>query len=310
MRPSVRLPLLAVCSALLAVSSLVAQEAPAPPAAPQVTGTATVAGRVLDATTGQGVPGAAVYLPEIRRGAVTDETGGFVLERVPEGEFQWRITRVGYASWEDSSPLKDEDWFTIRILPRPAVLQGIIAVADAFDARRRRVSVSVRAVERADIIRAVASNASQVLESAGGVDVVRCGGMDVVGSGTSNPRANRLDGVRRVMGGTSGQPASVNPVTGRPYVLEENVPSQVTGAQLQAPASGEECLMVNGQMLRPTVFLDDQPSGIAELEGISPDELFLVEVYGRGEAVYVYTQRYVDQMARNRERPRAVTRLW
>ena len=305
-----RLPI-AISFALLAALPLAAQETPPPAVAPApATGTATVAGRVVDATTGEGVAGAVVYLPEIRRGAVTDPTGGFVLEAMPEGDFHWRITRVGYASWEDSSPLKNEDWFTIRILPRPEVLRGITAVASAFDARRRRVNVSVRAVERADIIRAVASNASQVLESVGGVDVVRCGGIDVIGSGTSNPRANRLDGTRRVMGGTNGRPESVNPVTGQPYALEQNITSQVTGAQLQAPASGEECLMVNGQMMRPTVYLDDQPSGIAQLEGISPDELFLVEVYGRGEVVYVYTQRYVDQMARNRERPRPVSRLW
>lgn len=302
--------LLAGCTALFAVSPLVAQDAPPAAAPAQAAGPATVAGRVVDATTGQGVPGAAVYLPEIRRGAITDESGGFVLERMPEGEFQWRITRVGYATWEDNSPLKHEDWFTIRILPRPEVLQGIVAVADAFEARRRRVNVSVRAVERADIMRAAAINASQVLESVGGVDVVRCGGMDVLGSGTGTPRQNRLDGVRRVMGGTSGRPASVNPVTGTPYVLEQNIPAQTTGAQLQAPASGEECLLVNGQMLRPMVFLDDQPSGIAEIEGISPDELYLVEVYGRGEAVYIYTQRFVDRMARNRERPRAISRFW
>jgi hypothetical protein len=276
--------------------------------APDAVGQATIAGRVLDASTGVGVAGAVVYLPEIKRGAITDEGGGFVLEQMPVGEFRWRIQRLGYATWEDNAGVADGDWYNIRLLARPEVLGGIQVVADGFESRRRRVSTSVKVAQREDIMRSSAADGAGVLESMG-MDLARCTGGSLSSSAISRPSRNSLSGLGRSMDGMHRAPDLINPVTGVPKVEEQNAESMVNGRPIQPMASEENCLMVDGQMMQPLVYIDERPGSIGELLGYSPDDLFLVEVYARGEAVYAYTQRGVEQMARNRDRPGPVARF-
>jgi len=293
---------------LAALAGPVAAQETAPAAPAPQTGTATISGQVLDGRTGQAIAGAVVYLPDVKRGTTTNDAGGFVLEQMPVGDFRWRIQRLGYATWEDQAGVADGDWYTIRLLPRPEVLAGITVVADAFETRRRRVNTSVKVAQREDIMRSAAATGAGVLESMG-ADLARCTGGSLASSPTTRPSRNSLSGLGRSMDHLHGAPDLINPATGQARVEESNVENRVTGRPIQPTASEEQCLIVDGQMMQPQVFIDERPASVGELLGYSPDDLYLVEIYGRGEAVYVYTQRGVELMARNGDRPRAVARF-
>jgi hypothetical protein len=61
----------------------------------------SVRGTVVDAVTGRGIPAALVeFLDQgglVRASATTTEEGGFLLARLPRGEFRLRVTSLGYA---------------------------------------------------------------------------------------------------------------------------------------------------------------------------------------------------------------------
>ncbi len=67
-------------------------ERPRPPRVERV----TMAGFVLDAATGEVLPGASVALPDLRRGAQASSAGYFVVPSVEEGRHRVRATYVGY----------------------------------------------------------------------------------------------------------------------------------------------------------------------------------------------------------------------
>ena len=56
----------------------------------------TVAGRVTDARTGHGVPGARVSLQGASLGTVTNDSGGFRIANVPPGSYTVAVRRIGY----------------------------------------------------------------------------------------------------------------------------------------------------------------------------------------------------------------------
>ncbi|HYE58665.1 MAG TPA: carboxypeptidase-like regulatory domain-containing protein, partial [Rhodothermales bacterium] len=56
----------------------------------------SLAGFVLDAHSGEVLPGATVYLPDARRGATASSAGYFIVPEVPEGTYRVRASHVGY----------------------------------------------------------------------------------------------------------------------------------------------------------------------------------------------------------------------
>jgi hypothetical protein len=64
------------------------------PEAPPLRG--VVSGFITDAETGENLPGGHVYIPALKLGAVTNNAGYFAIANLPVGEYQLRITYVGY----------------------------------------------------------------------------------------------------------------------------------------------------------------------------------------------------------------------
>lgn len=147
-------------------------------AAQDSTSVVAVTGRVLDALTGAPVEGAVVELRDVRRKAAADSTGTFVLRAVAPGEHHWVISRLGYAAWEEDMEVADGDAFTVRLLPRPEVLEGITAIASRLQLRRQSAGVMVRALERNEIKLSAAPDVAGLVRDRLGVSGVPCPGAE------------------------------------------------------------------------------------------------------------------------------------
>ncbi len=78
-------------------------------------------GFVTDAETGERLPGAHVYLPVLRLGAVTNEAGYFALPGLPEGRYGVRVSFVGYQAKDTTlTPLVENQ----HLAPAPATLEA------------------------------------------------------------------------------------------------------------------------------------------------------------------------------------------
>ncbi|MFL5385874.1 MAG: carboxypeptidase regulatory-like domain-containing protein [Longimicrobiaceae bacterium] len=133
-----------------------------------------VAGRVLDALSGAPIEGAVVELRDVRRKTAADSSGAFSLRAVPAGMHHWVISRLGYAAWEEDMEVEDGDEFTVRLLPRPEVLEGITAVASRLQLRRQSAGVMVRALEPGEIKLSAAPDVAALVHNRFGVSGVPC----------------------------------------------------------------------------------------------------------------------------------------
>ena len=59
-------------------------------------GTGRLVGRVTDSSTGSGVSGVAVQVPSLKRGVSTGEDGRYVLDALPAGTYDIRLSHIGY----------------------------------------------------------------------------------------------------------------------------------------------------------------------------------------------------------------------
>ncbi|MDD5765726.1 MAG: TonB-dependent receptor [Candidatus Marinimicrobia bacterium] len=68
----------------------------------------TVDGRVIDAKTGDYLPGANVILVGTTYGAASDRTGSFVIMNIPNGTYEMLVSYVGYDEYKTSITLSEE----------------------------------------------------------------------------------------------------------------------------------------------------------------------------------------------------------
>jgi hypothetical protein len=138
-----------------------------------------VVGRVLDAVTQEPIADAVVRLSDAAVLAVTDSGGGFVLDAVPAGTHGWRISRIGYAGWSEDLEVTEADELTIRLLPQPEVLEGLVVIGDRFRDRRLASGMTSRVIERAEVARAAGGDLHAFLQVRIGVPLMSCGGQDL-----------------------------------------------------------------------------------------------------------------------------------
>src|SRR5688572_11274198 len=67
-------------------------------AAHYASGQHVLEGVITDAADNVPIIGATVYLPDIKKGAVTDDNGKFSIENLPKGKFLLEVKYIGYAS--------------------------------------------------------------------------------------------------------------------------------------------------------------------------------------------------------------------
>jgi hypothetical protein len=70
-------------------------------------------------------------------------------------------------------------------------------------------------------------------------------------------------------------------------------------------AFSSTCLLVRGRVSEPVVYVDEAPflGGMDYLEVMRPDELYMIEIYGRGRQIRAYTNRFMARAAKIRLQP-------
>ena len=58
----------------------------------------TLSGKVQDKTSGELLTGAQVYIPELKKGAIVNEKGSYLIKRLPKGVFSIQVSFIGYTT--------------------------------------------------------------------------------------------------------------------------------------------------------------------------------------------------------------------
>lgn len=311
----------------------------APASAQQAGEGVTLTGVVLDAATGESVGGAFLAIGNDGPRAIADPLGDFRLPDVPTGNQRLLVQRFGYVDLElrvrvdrASEPLE------LRLEPDPLVLEGFAVTGEArvaFTGRvvdaatgtplpwtslwlrdERRSAAGAQGVFRIPdvptgsyllLVRQMgyASVYVPVRVTAPPEPVeVRLEPDPVVLEGLTVAH-DRLRGRRNAYPGVAlAYDRERLSRSGSPDVLHFlSYRTPVNVFPCEGPAMSHFCVLGRGgRPVEPTVYLDELPlwGGLDVLRSYRPEELYLVEVFGRS-TVRAYTHEFVEQLAR---RPR------
>ena len=107
---------------------------------------ATFSGYIFDAESGEGLPGANVYLTGTDYGMATNIDGYFVLPTIPPGEYTLKITYLGYESIQIDIELKPGQVFKrdFELSPQPVELEAVEVTGERLE---RKVNIQTSRVK-------------------------------------------------------------------------------------------------------------------------------------------------------------------
>jgi hypothetical protein len=94
-------------------------------------GSATVRGKVVDAASGDALPGANVVLANTSIGTATDIDGNYVLRSVPPGPWTIRVTYVGYGPVTEDIMVTDNATIEKEFRLTPQMVEGEVVIVTA-----------------------------------------------------------------------------------------------------------------------------------------------------------------------------------
>ena len=167
----------------------------APTAAPA---TGALAGRVVDAATGEPLPNANVLLADASVGTATNAAGQFTVAPVLAGWHRLVVTYVGYRTAVDSVRVPANGRDTIRVALSPRVLDQSPVIVDGLQQRLPSASLGQAALGTSGLSRLTGGGTPDVLRNAGrqmGVALNRPLAEIVVQGGNSGEHVVSLDGM-------------------------------------------------------------------------------------------------------------------
>ncbi|NNF04926.1 MAG: TonB-dependent receptor plug domain-containing protein, partial [Rhodothermales bacterium] len=82
-----------------------------------------IAGRVIDAESGERLQDANVVLQELEVGSATTADGSFRIPGVPSGRYTVAVSLVGYVSWQSEIDVRSGETTTLDVILSPAVVE-------------------------------------------------------------------------------------------------------------------------------------------------------------------------------------------
>ncbi|MDZ7267804.1 MAG: TonB-dependent receptor [candidate division KSB1 bacterium] len=133
-----------------------------------------IRGRVVDAETGEVLPGATVQILESLLGAGADASGTFVIRRVPPGNHALRASLIGYQVAHAEVTVQADAVTGVEFALRSSVLEmnEVVVTASRQPEEIQRAVVSISALSGETALRRDAARLDRALESIPGVSLI------------------------------------------------------------------------------------------------------------------------------------------
>lgn len=118
-------------------------------------------GKITSSETGEELTGVNIYIVELERGAATDINGDYTIENITPGEYNIRVSYVGFSNIEETITISaGENTRDFEMRPDVGLLDEIIVSGVGGETERKKLTVSVSKVDEAQLSRVPATSVS------------------------------------------------------------------------------------------------------------------------------------------------------
>lgn len=132
-------------------------------------------GRISDKADLQPIAGATVYIPDLKKGAVSDQDGHYQLEHLPKGKFLVQFKFVGYSPEVRSIELDGTTNFDIELSTTATELNEIVVTGISQSSELRSNPVPVATMDSKSLMESASSNIVDNISNLAGINQITTG---------------------------------------------------------------------------------------------------------------------------------------
>ena len=135
----------------------------------------TLTGKIMDAKTGELLPGASVYFADDKIGTSADATGKYVITNIPPGHHVIEITHAGYATLVEHIELNSDMEKDFKLSSVVVENQGVIITGVSGATSIRKSPVPVTSIRKSALLQSSSTNIIDALSHVPGVSQLSTG---------------------------------------------------------------------------------------------------------------------------------------
>jgi len=155
--------LILFCCALLLFSS-------------QAIGQNILSGHVTDKETGESLPGATIYLPDLKTGTITDKDGFYKLRNLPGSSIVVQLSYIGYRAEVVTLDLARVHTRDFQLNPSAIEAKEVVVTGNALSSDNDRSSISVTPINKNELLILPSTNLINSISTVPGVSEITTGG--------------------------------------------------------------------------------------------------------------------------------------
>jgi iron complex outermembrane recepter protein len=132
-------------------------------------------GNITDATDHSLIIGATVYIPDLKKGAVTNIDGSYVIENLPKGKFLMEVKFVGYASVVQTALIDGPTEINIALNSTITELNEVVVTGISHSSELRNNPIPITTINNAQLTENTSTNLIDNIAQKKGVSQITTG---------------------------------------------------------------------------------------------------------------------------------------
>ncbi len=135
-----------------------------------------LSGYVIDKETGKTLPGATLYLPDLKTGTTTDKDGFYILHNLPKSSLVIQVSYMGYRAEVVTIDLSKVQSRDFQLNPSAIEAKEVVVTGNVLSSDNDRSSFSITPINKEKLLTMPSTNLINSISTVPGVSEITTGG--------------------------------------------------------------------------------------------------------------------------------------
>ncbi len=135
-----------------------------------------LSGHITDKETGEALPGATIFLPDLKTGTSTDKDGFYILHNLPKSSLVIQVSYMGYKAEVVTIDLSKVQSMDFQLNPSAIEAKEVVVTGNALSSDNDRSSYSITPINKEKLLTLPSTNLINSISTVPGVSEITTGG--------------------------------------------------------------------------------------------------------------------------------------